>query len=313
MTHQSQLEKIAAEYAAARDSQQSAVWTRPAQGLLRVTGADRTAFLQGMISQDVLTLKPSETRRAALLDSTGHILADLRVHARSDSFLLEMDLERISLVQKTLNKYIIMEAVSLTNVSAEWSVQRVYGTLPTLPNASFTAPVPTGTDVWLPVGAVLSVPNAVSISEITAEIIRVEDGDPVWGRELSEATLLPETELTDAVSYTKGCYVGQEIVARLDARGHVNRALRGILLDEDAPVPSHGATLHVPESQADAGREIGRITSAVSSVRFEGRPLALGYVRKEYNTTGTPIAVRIQQPGGAAFEFRGTVLEKPFL
>ena len=117
--------------------------------------------------------------------------------------------------------------------------------------------------------------------------------------------------MDDAVSYTKGCYVGQEIVARLHARGHTNRALRHILLDEGAPVPPLGTTIHVPEDGPEPGREIGLITSAAASHRLGGRALAMGYVRKEYWADGTPVGVQIAQPGGPLFSFGAIVQEIP--
>ena len=127
------------------------------------------------------------------------------------------------------------------------------------------------------------------------------------GTSLDESVLLPEAGLDDAVSYTKGCYIGQEIVARIAARGHTNRTLRNILLAEDAAVPNFGDTVHVPEDVPEAGREIGRITSAIASPQFGGRALALAYVRREYCAPGTPVAVHLRQPGGAVFAVSGEV------
>ena len=117
--------------------------------------------------------------------------------------------------------------------------------------------------------------------------------------------------MPDAVSYTKGCYVGQEIVARLHARGHTNRELRHVLLAANAPVPPPGTTLNGPEDGPEPGREIGRVTSAIHSPQWGGRALALAYIRKEYLAEGTPVAVQITQPGGLVFAHAGEVRSLP--
>lgn len=300
-----------------------AVWDRSPRGLLELRGADRHTFLQGMVSNDVLTLAPGESRPAALLDSTGHILADLHVHAFSDSLVIETDPACLSALHETLDKFLIMEDVTLSDVSDQWAVLSVLGEgaaqLADLPGDKrpLAIPLAPGYDLWLPAAksaaawALLIAAGAAPMGEDAAEALRVEAGIPAWGRELSPSMLLPEAGMDDAVSYTKGCYVGQEIVARLHARGHTNRALRQILLVENAPVPPIGTTVHVPEDGPEPGREIGRITSAVASPRHGGQSLVLAYVRKEYFADGTSVSVQIEQPGGLMFAHGGTVLSRP--
>ena len=288
-----------------------AVWERSPRGLLELRGADRVSFLQGMVSNDVAALQPGESCHAALLDSTGHILADLHVHAFPDTLVIETDPACFSTLRDTLDKFLIMEDVTLTDVSHQWAILAILGEgaalLTDLPGERhpLSVPLAPGFDLWLPVNAPR--PTLPKLSEDAAETLRVEAGIPLWGRELTPSVLLPETGMDDAVSYTKGCYVGQEIVARLHARGHANRALRQLLLAEDAPVPPPGATVHVPEDGPEPGREIGRITSAAASPRLGGRSLALAYVRREYWDAGTPVSVQIQQPGGLIFAWSGTV------
>ncbi len=260
-----------------------ALWNRSPRGLLELRGADRVSFLQGMVSNDVATLKLGAHCHAALLDSTGHILADLRVHAFADSLLVETDPACLPVLMQTLDKFLIMEDVALSDVSDRWAIvalfgpgaERLIGVSADIRPAVF--PLAPGKDLWLPANdavaaweALMSA-GAVPLSDEDAEALRVEAGIPAWGRELTPTMLLPETGMEDAVSYTKGCYVGQEIVARLHARGHTNRALRQILMDEAAPVPPLGATVHVPEDGPEPGREIGRIASAVASPKFGGR------------------------------------------
>ena len=297
------------------------VLDRSPLAVLELAGADRALFLQGMVSNDVVSLAPGSSCHAALLDATGHILADLFVHARPELLLLETDPACLASLHQTLGKFLIMEDVQIADVSGRWAIVSVLGAadfeLPAdlLPLAYPTSfPVLPGVDLWLPAGIKdaawrsLLAAGFVPLTAEDAEARRIEAGIPKWGAELSPAVLLPEAEMPDAVSYTKGCYVGQEIVARLHARGHTNKALRRILLTEDAPVPPVGATLHVPEDGPEPGREIGSITSAAASPSRGGQAVALGYVRKEYFEAGTQVSVQIAQPNGLMFSYAAEVL-----
>lgn len=307
------------EYDAARSG--AALLPVVPRTFLRLTGADRAAFLHGQVSQDVLCLAPGQSARAAMLSTTGHILADLFVHAQSDFLLVEADPDCLPRLHETLELYLITEDVQIADASAEWQLLSLRG-----PNsgdfsrsAGFAVPVENGVNLYVPTADApaareqLLTAGVVPVSPEVAEILRVEDGQPVWGLELSNAVLLPEAGIPDRVSYTKGCYVGQEIVARLHARGHVNKELRGVLLDNDAPIPHAGATLHLPQDTlSGAGREVGRITSAVLSPRFGGRALCLAYIRRESWDNGTAVDVHIPQPNGTQFAYSGTVLTRPF-
>ena len=109
---------------------------------------------------------------------------------------------------------------------------------------------------------------------------------PWYGHDVDETVILPETRLERLVSYNKGCYVGQEVVARVKYRGHVNRALCGVVLEGER-VPPSGAKV------VAAGNEVGRITSAVRSIAL-GAPIALGYLRREQFAPGTAVTVEDQ-------------------
>lgn len=291
------------------------VWNRSPRGLLELRGTDRASFLQGMVSNDVKALAPGQACHATLLDTTGHILADLHVHAFADALVVETAPACFEVLHQTLSRFLIMEDVILTDVSADWAIVTVLGDgaealtdLPGLKRPS-SAPFPAAFDLWLPAAETPALPGAVTLTDDEAEVLRVEAGTPKWGHELSPSVLLPEAGMEDAVSYTKGCYVGQEIIARLQARGQANRGLRFVLLADDAPVPPVGSTVHVPENGPEPGREIGRITSAAASPRRGGQALALAFVRKEYFSAGTPVTVQIAQPGGLLFSYDAVVQE----
>ncbi|HJV55718.1 MAG TPA: glycine cleavage T C-terminal barrel domain-containing protein, partial [Methylomirabilota bacterium] len=125
--------------------------------------------------------------------------------------------------------------------------------------------------------------GAVAAGAETLEILRIEAGQPWYPQDVDASVILPETRLESLVSYTKGCYIGQETVARVKYRGHVNRALSGLIVEGDR-VPDVGARVLA------AGTEVGKVTSAVRSIAL-GRPIALGYVRREHFEPGTAVTV----------------------
>lgn len=337
-----------AEYAAVCRPGGVGMIDRSSRAVLRLTGSDRQSFLQGMVSNDVAALAPGIGCRAAFLDTTGHVLALLGVHNTGDALLIETDQGAAPRFVQTLDTYLIMEDVQIHDVSREWVILALRGegawnalrALSAVPFPAVLSPlagveltltggvsalaigaVPEdapGADLWLPAEAAPGVWEAlhrlgvVPVGDGAADVLRVEAGTGTWGREITEAVLLPELDAPEIVSYTKGCYVGQEIVARMRARGHANRLLRGVLLAPNAPVPPIGSIVHAPEGSSEPGREIGRLTSVVTSPRFRGRALALAFIRREYAEDATPVAVHIPQPGGLMFAFDAQVLTPPF-
>jgi folate-binding protein YgfZ len=116
------------------------------------------------------------------------------------------------------------------------------------------------------------------------EVLRIESGVPCYGRDFGPDTIALEAPLEHAISFSKGCYLGQEVIERVSARGHVNRRLVGLEI-EGATVPAVGDPVFAPE------REVGRVTSASWSWRL-GHPTALGYVRREHVAAGTRLEIR---------------------
>lgn len=288
-----------------------------------VAGSDRTAFLQGMLSNDVASLQPGQGCRAAFLTVQGRLVADLRLYARADTFLLDADPEAAAGLVPGLEKHLIADDVEMTDVTAETVTLSIQGpkadqvmravsdALPAMSrqfdHADITVtgevvtvarvhdaaafgyelfvPVTAGPEVWR---AVLErgAPHGLRpVGRAAFEILRVEAGIPWYGVDMDASRLVLEVGLEDAVSTTKGCYLGQEVVERTSARGHVNRKLTGLRLAEGA-VPARGAAIHVD------GKDVGVVTSAVDSPAL-GRPIALGYVRREHLTPGTRVMVSV--------------------
>ncbi|HVO30057.1 MAG TPA: glycine cleavage T C-terminal barrel domain-containing protein [bacterium] len=325
------MQDFAAQVASARNA--VAIADRSARGRFIARGADRLAFLHNMLSAPITTLAPGQGCRAELLDDRGHVVGDLRVLAGTDYVLLDTEPGRAEAVRTALDKFIIMDDVQLEDASTTLALFTVVG--PKAPEVlrailAGEPPAPlwahatfvlagvearvahtrwTGAndfDVFVPAAqasavremlekGVLAAGGAV-LSPEAFEVLRVEAGVARQGADLDDVVALEaRLDKEGAVSFTKGCYLGQEVMARIDARGHVNRLLVGLLVDGDAP-PAAGASV-----RAD-GKEVGRITSAVFSPTL-GRPIALGYVRREVSEPGHSLTVGDAKATVAALPF----------
>jgi folate-binding protein YgfZ len=216
---------------------------------------------------------------------------------------IETDPRTLNRFVDTLNRYIIMEDVALTDVSALYGSISLYGLKAPdhLSDQAVVDSVAAGGwvarrepaalnryDIWLPLAFIddlrgqLIVAKVTEINDATCEVLRVEGCDPAWGTELTESTLLPEAEISYIVSYTKGCYVGQEIIARLHSRGHTNWVLRQVRFSAESEAILPGSVIFVEGED----REVARITSAVISPKCDGARLALAYVRTVLTEVG---------------------------
>lgn len=289
--------------------------------ILEVTGRDRVAFLQGMLTNDLKVLSPGQGCPAAFLDAHGKVQALLTVLVLEDRLLLVLSRGMAEKTLQALDKFLISEKVAFHDASAEVAlflvaghaaplvIERLTGE-PPLPApwahaerraGAITVRVVTGgaetgeAEAWLLAPASLGEPLFKAILDagkpvglrpvgVTAlDVLRVEAGTPWYGHDVDESVLLPEIPHERYVSYTKGCYIGQEIVARVKHRGHVNRALTGLVLDGDR-VPKPGAVVQKEEQDA------GRVTSAVRSFSL-GHPIVLAFIRREYLESGTPLTM----------------------
>jgi folate-binding protein YgfZ len=293
---------------------------RSGRGKLTVKGPDAAEYLQGQLTNDIEALDTEQGCYAALLDRKGHLQADMRVlHLDAGEFWLDVERETTERVLKHLRMYSIGREVEITDVGDLWAITSVIG--PAAGRvAGFERLAPEhaqafrnwegvevlavatdlGLDLITQVEAtetllgLLRTAGAVEVTEGAAEILRIESGRPRFGRELSEAVMPAEADLEErAISFTKGCYIGQEPVARLHYRGKPNRLLRGLRLSAAAEA---GQTLRLGE------RELGRIGTAGISPALG--PIALAVLRKEAEPGAT---VEVSESGTTA-----TVVEVPF-
>jgi len=240
---------------------------RRPRAFLRVAGPDAASFLQRLVSNDVEALAPGASCEALLLTPKARVIAPLRILRRSgDDFLVLTEPELGERVQRELTRFRLAAKATIEPEQHE-SLLVVGGEPPegALPNADYGVPAYELLDGDPPAGA-------EPAAEDELELLRIEARAPRWGRDLDERVLPAEAGLVErAISFTKGCYPGQEPVARLHYRGHANRTLRVLDLDGEE-LPAYDAEVRLGE------RAVGRVTSAVAAgagVR------ALAYVRTD--------------------------------
>jgi glycine cleavage system T protein len=282
------------------------------RGLIRITGTDRAKFLQGLITNDAMKLAEGQGLYAAILNPKGRMLADLKIYAVHDAFLVDLDREITDKTVQILNRYkLISKAVledltdrlvhlavygpsaqpllekvlgtalpkslEFSSISVQWNGQQVH-----VIQSMYTGeqgydlmvPVQQGEALWK---EILDAGSGFGIKPTgleALESLRIEAGIPRYGMDMDENTFPPEAGLEEkAISYTKGCYVGQETIARIKTYGQVHRKLMGLILKEDGLPHRNDKVLKNDE-------EIGFVTSAVYSPVLN-QNIALGYIRRK--------------------------------
>lgn len=278
---------------------------RTDRGRLVLRGGDRRTYLQGLLSNDVAALTPGASCYAALLTAQGRMISDMRVFELGDCVLLDLEAAVTAAVREHLDRFVITEDVTVEDVTATLAQVGLYGPKAgeVLAAARAAGPEPLhvlpggdlgvdGVDLVVPaeqepalLGA-LAAAGAVRISLDTAEVTRIEAGIPRFLVDMDTSTIPLEAGIEDrAISLTKGCYVGQEVIIRVLHRGGGRVAKRLVRLAIDAADAAPGDLVFAGE------REVGRITSAVDSPKA-GRRVALGYVHRDFAEPGTKLNVR---------------------
>jgi folate-binding protein YgfZ len=305
------------QYRALRD--EAGYLERP-RAAIKVSGAEAAEYLQGQLTNDVEGLEPDEGAYAALLDRKGHLKADMRVlRLGADELWLDLEPDRGPDVLRHLRTYSVGRELEIADVSDKWEITTLIG-----PRAGAIAGVEglgaedaqrhrewegvellaVATDLGLDLitrsgesaalRELLRAAGAVEVSSEAAEILRVESGRPRFGLDMGEALMPAEAGIVErAVDFEKGCYIGQEPVARLHYRGKPNRRLRGLQLSAPA---EPGEPLRLAE------REVGTVGTSCISPAFGA--IALAVLRREASE-GDTLAV-----GDGAVS--ATVVELPF-
>jgi folate-binding protein YgfZ len=269
---------------------------RSSRGKLAITGPDAAEYLQGQLTNDVEGLVPGEGQYAALLDRKGHMQADMRVlRPERDEVWLDTEPEALAAARRHLEMYSIGRDVKVADVTEERAILSLIGPrsveiagTAALPENSCETTSVTGVECLAAgsregIDLILAAPEAerlreallaagaVAISPEAVEILRVESGVPRFGAEMGTETMPAEAGIVeDVVSFTKGCYIGQETVARLHYKGRPNRHLRGLRLSAPA---APGTALRLGE------KEVGRLGGTVVSPALG--PIGLAILRRE--------------------------------
>ena len=304
------------------------------RAMLQFTGDDRLSYLQGMLSNDLRSLQVFDGQQAAILTQQGKVIADVRVLCSLNSFYLDFWEPLKEKILNHLSRYLVADDVEIHDPNEQWKMLSLQGPkAQVILDALFArAELPghahhhgmvqfdgspvcvvradrsgyDGFDLVIQSSQLARLAQrlielgAAWVGAQAQNILRVEAGMPRYGSDFSDDNLLLEVALDNAVSFSKGCYLGQEVIERIRSRGHINRKLCGLLLDGNTPVS--------PGDKLRAGdKDVGQITSSVVSIALQ-RPIALAYVNKDFWTPGTTLSVHHR-----GSEIGATVTAKPIV
>lgn len=299
---------------------------------LRVVGNDRKKFLQNILTNEVQSLPPGKGTYAALLLATGKMVADFRVSILAESVLLDAEARCQQAAFSQLDKFNLgydceitdetkdLGMLTLVGPKCQETVREILGVAPpfgaTHECLEFewigTKTVAATTDRLGPaaIDLIVPAPRLSSLWEafesvhpsgfLTLETLRLEAGMPRFGADMDESVNPMEAGILNAIDFDKGCYVGQEVIAKIESLGHVNRHLVGIRIEGDTP-PALGAPLF------ESGKKVGHVTSSTLSPSL-GRVVALGYVHRKSSTPGQALETEIRSQRLPAL-----VVERPFV
>ena len=309
-----------AEYEAVRGGGGAGLFDLSSRGRVEVSGGEAVQFLNGMLTNDVARLEDGAWMSAAFPNPQGRLVASARVFRRGDAFLFDTESATYERVLRSLERFTLAGDFRVRDLTRETAIISVQGARArdvvgaalgdlaaetargrvstarfqngevTVARATHTAE--DGFDLFVSAAAAASLWNALVVAGArpagfdALEILRVEAGVARYGVDATDANVVTEVlDETSAVSYTKGCYTGQEIIARIHWRGHVAKKLAGLVFDRDAEPPTDARIKSCVED-----REVGRITSTVFSPRLR-RQVALGLVKYDHLGHGTEVKI----------------------
>lgn len=306
------------------------------RGRMLLSGTEVVTFLNGLITNDMKTLAVNSWMPAAFPNVQGRLLAGVRVIHRDDGFLIDTESATRETVLKLLERFTLagdFRVEDVTDATAMLSVQgqKAVGGLNAVlgdemaqveRHSVATAQLSDGervdiirathtgedgfdlliaSDAVEKVRDLLIEAGAESVDPEALETLRIEAGIARYGADMDETNVVTETNLDDAVSFSKGCYIGQEIIARIKYRGHVAKKLTGIIADGELALESGAKIFAVDE------KEIGRVTSFTFSPQLQ-RTIAMAYLKYDYLAPGTPVKIRSSDE-----DYPAVVAELPFI
>lgn len=296
-----------------------------ARAKLRLSGADRVRFLNGQVSNDVRRASSSQSIYTCVMTIKGKMCADAFVHVAGESLLADTEPGQREILRARLERYIIADDVQLDDVTEDFRLFHLLATAggdtpafddlpgdPTLAGQVLalrsTRYGRAGIDLFVPSALGSDFQEVLAekfrfLDSDEAEALRVVAGVPRWGSELGEDTMPAEAGLEErAVSFDKGCYIGQEVVSRVKSLGHVNWHLRGLRATGATRLEVGMVLRATPD---DSSRVIGRITSVApsrastfASMQTSREQFALGFVRRGWETPGTQLPIYFPEASG---------------
>jgi folate-binding protein YgfZ len=297
-----------------------------ARAFLRITGSDATRWLNGMVTNSIQSLAPGEGDYNFLLNAQGRIQGDCTIYRDGDAFLLETQNSQLTTVQQTLDRFIIMDDVELLPIMDDQRGLLIagLGAAALLASLSLPAPAPlriartsyagqpvliiaphaplvpqyelwSSPEIAAALRSALEPLAAVPSSAEALEHLRILSGIPRFGTDIRDRDLPQETNQTHALHFSKGCYLGQEIVERIRSRGQVHRTFSGFRLT--------ALPMSLPAPLTSDGKPAGELTSAAT---IGEETFALGYVRREALDRNQPLAYENGRATPAALPFQMT-------
>lgn len=260
------------------------------RGLIAVWGKEAVPFLDGMITNDMKTLADGQQMLAAFPNAQGRLLAVVRVQRQGERFLIETEEATREKVHQNLFRFTYAGDFFVEDLTEAFRFANVFNRSVDLPDGSIafhgrggeTLAIPK--DSWTAHASSFEAAGAMAIPEDVFEVLRIESGVLRYGVDMDDTTIVPELGLDGLISYNKGCYIGQEIIARIHFRGHVAKQLTGLIISEPGAIAT-GSDLTSPD-----GKNAGRITSATFSPKLE-KHIALAFVRYDFLGEGKDLKI----------------------
>jgi len=310
------------------------------RGKLKLSGKEHLNLLQGMLTNDVIKLKKFKGLYATSLTAKGKIIADMRLHKLDDNIILDLESHISKKFRQYLLKYKLSYKVDIEDLTRKRSLFHLCGPNSTevlkrsfnlgqdlldefdllklteqsreLLVAKINRTGETGYDIyadedkgsslWLRILKSNSTYGLKPFKLETMDTLRIEAGIPILGKDMDENTIPIESGLWNALNFEKGCYIGQEIIARIKWRGNVAKHLVGFNIEGDKNVTTPGCEVFAED------KKVGWITSSTYSPTFE-RPIALGYIKRGFNKEGLSVDIENSEAGYV----KATVADLPFI